>query len=914
MHSRMVQRVERRFPATCGQTATGADFSAQSLAAELERLREAGYDETAALRWLRQCMLARLCDGDVNNDMSLESVTGAMTDLAQFCINAAYAACWSELQARHGTPRADDGQVATLWVVGMGKLGARELNVSSDIDLVYVYDHDGMTDGAPLGTKSIENREFFSRMAKGLQRWLADVTDHGFVFRMDLALRPNGQSGPVACSLDALAEYFLVQGREWERMAWMKSRVVAPTHALTSGSAQALRDVVLPFVYRKYLDYGVFESLRVLRRQIREHALRRAAGRPERTHDVKLGRGGIREIEFIVQLLQVVRGGHFPELRTRGTLKGLDRLVQLNLLAAPVAHGLQEAYIFMRRLEHRIQYLDDAQTHTLPTDDTDLAWVARAMGVADACELLCVLDAHRELVASEFDQLLGGAQTETEDVCKGCKKPPSSGGALRPTPGDATGLDADSNGIEKLRQSAAALQASPRALRLNEAAALRLDRLCTRAIQWCQQGRAQAIGVIRSFAWMEQLLRRESYVSMLWERPQVHERLLRLFAAAPWPAQFLARHPAAMDELANAHWLDARFDASTFTQELQSRYDTLVQAREDDEETLMDTLRRAHQAELLRTLTRDLERRLSVEQVADDLSALADATLQLAAHWAWARCPKRHLDISEGPPRVAIVAYGKLGGKELGYGSDLDLVFLYDDEHPQAQDAYAAWVRRLISWLSAQTGTGRLFDIDTALRPNGNAGLLISSMETFAQYQSQRGSNAAWTWEHQAITRARWCAGDLRLKPAFDAVRQNVLQSHRDASALCSEILAMRERVRAAHAVRDQHFDLKHGEGAMVDVEFAVQYLVLTHAAKHPSMCANVGNIALLGRAQDLQLLPEPLGQSAGDAYRELRRAQHTARLDERSTQLPEPLTPSLTAARQTVLHLWAQLFTEPPP
>ncbi|RYY73243.1 MAG: glutamine-synthetase adenylyltransferase, partial [Comamonadaceae bacterium] len=451
-------------------------------------------------------------------------------------------------------------------------------------------------------------------------------TEHGFVFRVDLALRPNGNSGPPAVSLDALEEYFVVQGREWERFAWLKSRVVAPRRAIEDGSAQALRGVVLPFVFRRYLDYSVFDSLRVLHRQIREHAAKRSAGRPERANDVKLSRGGIREIEFIVQLLQVVRGGQFPELRTRPTLDALDRVAAAGLMPAATAQALARAYVFLRRVEHRIQYLDDSQTHVLPLGcgqdgeqgDRDLGWIARTMGYADGCPLLHELDSHRELVAEEFDKLLGGTQGE----CRGCAGPR---GAAKPPSLD----DLCERLPAQVRERIERWRDHPRVQALREDARARLGRLVARTGDWLLEGRVTEEAALRMADWIEPLLRRESYLALLLERPGVHERLLRLLGAAKWPARYLVRHPGVIDELANDAMVTERFDAAAFEGDLDDRRASLRRTGEDDDEALLNLLRRAHHAEVFRTLARDVEGRLTVEQVADDLSALADAVLRV---------------------------------------------------------------------------------------------------------------------------------------------------------------------------------------------------------------------------------------------------------------------------------------------
>jgi glutamate-ammonia-ligase adenylyltransferase len=690
-----------------------------------------------------------------------------------------------------------------------------------------------------------------------------------------------------------------VQGREWERFAWLKSRVVAPRAAVTSGRALALRALVQPFVYRRYLDYGVFEGLRQLHAKIRDEAQRRAAGRPERANDVKLSRGGIREIEFIVQLLLVVRGGQFPEIRTRSTLKGLDKLVAHGLMKATTAARLAEAYTFLRRVEHRIQYLDDQQTHQLPTADGDLGWIAQSLHLAcnaDACELLDRLCDIREFVATEFDALLHDGQAPApggaKGQCRSCSGPP---------------LPIDSETfIERLppelAQRVRQWCEQPRIQRLRDESKLRLAKLMKRVAECVARDDCSMDAALRFVDWVEPLLRRESYLALLAERHEVLRRLLRLLGLARWPMRYLMLHPGVIDELADERLVHGRFERESFIADLEARHAAWQRAGEADEESLLDTLRRAHHAEVFRTLVRDVEGHITVEQVADDLSALADALLDCTVRWCWRRLKQRHRD----EPRFAVIAYGKLGGKELGYGSDLDLVFLYDDDDERAPEVYGAFVRKLIPWLTLRTSAGELFDIDTALRPNGNSGLLVTSLDSFEKYQVGRGSNTAWTWEHQAITRARFCAGLPAFDQPFERVRRAVLSAPRDANALREEIRAMREKVRSARPVKEGLFDVKHSPGGMMDAEFAVQMLVLSRSAAHPELQDNVGNIALLRRAEAAGLLPTGIGSAAADAYRELRRAQHRARLDEQPTQFPPE---SLAAERDAVLALWYAVF-----
>jgi glutamate-ammonia-ligase adenylyltransferase len=893
-HSRFAQRVRRRYAELLPLLQPGLpDRSAmQSLS---DALIVRGMDLASAMRATRQMVLERLLVLDCEQDCGLAHVTASMTALAEWSLDLAFEASRRALTETHGQPIGPNGEIAQMCIIGMGKLGARELNVSSDIDLIYVYDHDGETSGSELGRGRISNQEYFAKQVRAIYALVGDSTDHGFVFRVDLALRPNGNSGPAAVSMAALEEYFQVQGREWERFAWLKSRVIAPGVGIKDACAQSLRGVVLPFVFRRYLDYNVFDALRILHRQIREHAAKRSAGHPERGNDVKLSRGGIREIEFTVQLLQVVRGGQFPELRTRPTLSALQRVAQAGLMSQTAADNLAKAYGFLRQVEHRIQYLDDQQTHVLPTVDVDLLWIAQTMGCADTSSFLAQLDAHRECVAFEFDALLGGAQPE----CKGC----NGNGNGKPAAPDASDFEVVLNATEgKFRERLASWQTHPRVLALREESRNRLGKLILRTAQWVSEGRVSEEAAVRLSDWIEALLRRESYLALLLERPNVHERLLRMLGAAKWPARYLQQHPGVIDELADSAMLDERFDAAEFEGEMERRRAALQSSGEDDDEALLNLLRRAHHAEVFRTLARDVEGRITVEQVADDLSALAESMLRTTTRWCWERLKNRH----RPDHRFGIIAYGKLGGKELGYGSDLDIVFVYDDEDERAFEVYGTLIRKLINWLTVKTGEGDLYEIDTALRPNGNSGLLITSFDSYANYQQQRGSNTAWTWEHQAMTRARCVLGDASMQQRFDAVREAVIGTEREEAGLRKEIMEMRAKVSSARPVKGGRFDVKHSPGGMVDIEFVVQFLVLAHSAQHPELRANAGNIALLQRAQVCGLLPGHTGDNAALAYRTLRQIQHRARLNEEPTQVDMD---QAQFEREAGLALWAAVF-----
>jgi glutamate-ammonia-ligase adenylyltransferase len=500
-------------------------------------------------------------------------------------------------------------------------------------------------------------------------------------------------------------------------------------------------------------------------------------------------------------------------------------------------------------------------------------------------------------VAQEFDVLLGGS----DKVCSSCK--PVEANLAKPGATPLTDLDSVLTQLPpSMHERLALWRDHPRVLGLREESRGRLLRLVQRTGQWLHEGEISQDAALRLMDWMESLLRRESYLALLVERPGVHQRLLRLLGAARWPARYLLKHPGVIDELAGSTMVRERFDAAAFEVDIERRCKALRNSGEEDDESLLNLLRRAHHAEVFRTLARDVEGLMTVEQVADDLSALAEVILRITVRWVWQRMQQRHCEL----PRIAIIAYGKLGGKELGYGGDLDIVFLYDDPDDRAGEMYGTLVRKLINWLTVKTGEGDLYEIDTALRPNGSAGLLVTSFAAYADYQQQRGSNTAWTWEHQAMTRARCVLGSADLHSRFDAIREAVICSERDQSALRMEISAMRQKVSAAHPVPAARFDVKHSPGGMVDIEFAVQFMVLAHGHAHPGLRANVGNIALLQAAQDCGLLPAPLGYAAAKAYRMLRSIQHKARLNEDPTQVA---LAQAEQERQAGLAVWRAVF-----
>jgi glutamate-ammonia-ligase adenylyltransferase len=857
-----------------------------------------------ALRQTRQVVVAALLERDVRGVVSLDQVCATMSDLAELATTAAVQHAAAELIERFGLPCDAAGQPMDLQVIGMGKLGARELNVSSDIDLVLVYREEGRTLGGQL--PSISCADFFARTGRRLIQQLDEITEEGFVFRVDLRLRPDGSSGPLAIGLPALEDYLSTQGREWERFAWLKSRQIADTGLTSATQRQADLDALLalvhPFVWRRYLDFGAFDALKDLHSRLRAEAAKREARRGG--IDVKLGRGGIREIEFIAQLFQIVRGGRDPGLRVRATTPALQELAARGLLPASECAALTADYAWLRRVEHALQYREDAQTHTLPEAREAREQTALLLGL-EVAELEQRLAETRTRVAQIFDALLAPSTTAAQGPAEQGQAAPA--GAL-PTPSPVPSSQEPDPPPAPLQARINELLANRRWTDARPETRAALTRLITR-LQYLPN---DPLGVarIRLIELFESVIGRPSYLLLLDRFPAALDRLARTVARSRWASDYLRRHPIVLDELLDGQILNP-VDYNSWVRLLQNQLNGLTLPSGPDVERQMDVARESHHAQVFRLLFQDLEGRLTIERLSDHLSELADRVLELAIALVWptvCALNRAQSDAAErAAPHFAVIAYGRLGGKELGYASDLDLVFLYDDESQRAGELYAQLAQRLMTWLSSRTGAGILFEVDLRLRPNGNAGLLVCSFEAYARYQREN----AWVWEHQALTRARYCAGFSPLGPRFEGLRREVLSRPRNPITLADEVLSMRQKVAAGHPNRSDLFDLKHDRGGLIDVEFAVQYLVLAHAAHHPELLDDVGNIALLERAAQSGLIDRNHARAAGDAYRHYRSLQHGLRLDDAAYARVDPA--EVASLRVGVTALWDGIFAKPP-
>ncbi|MBR7798772.1 bifunctional [glutamate--ammonia ligase]-adenylyl-L-tyrosine phosphorylase/[glutamate--ammonia-ligase] adenylyltransferase [Undibacterium sp. FT137W] len=857
----------------------------------LQKQLAEGISLPAAMRRLRNLLMASLIKRDLEGSADLHEVISTISAFADFAIESHLQSLTQEMTALYGPPIGEEtGEIQALIVLGMGKLGGLELNVSSDIDLIFCYNEDGDT-AADTNQKSLSNHEFFSRLGKKLIAAISEITEDGFSFRVDMALRPNGNSGPLVASFGMVEDYFLVQGREWERYAWVKARAITGKPS----DIAILEKIIFPFVYRRYLDYGVIDSLRNMHHQIRAEVIRQETRHPDRGINVKLGRGGIREVEFLAQVFQLIRGGRESVLRDRSTRLTLKTLGEKGILDLQIVDRLMQSYVFLRNTEHCLQYLDDAQTHIFPANMQDQHCVAQMMGFDGVESLNKVLIPHMQFVAEQFDAIFKDKSSEEESE------------TLNTT--NLSAIDANENIIgylntlafqdsKEVAQRLSATWQSGKIQALPEASQIKLAALIQNGLKAIsKQTDGQASTTHRFLDFLEQIARRTAYLSLLSEFPHALERVIRMMSASDWAAKFLSRHPILLDELLDESVLHQTPDWPNFSAEL----DRLMQEQSGDVESQLDTLRELHHAQLFRLLAQDLEGKMSVEHLADSLSQLADIVVEAVIHAVWKTIPSRHRET----PQFAVIAYGKLGGKELSYASDLDIIFLYDDDDQEAPALYARLAQRFITWMTTHTSSGILFDIDIALRPDGASGLMVSSIQSFARYQEK----SAWLWEHQALTRARFCAGDRSIGQQFDQIRTNVLRLERAPDKLMQDVLAMRSKMRDANTHRTGMFDLKHDHGGMIDIEFIVQYLVLRHAHRYSELCENIGNIALLKLSGKLGLIDANQANEVANSYRLLRKLQHNLRLQgEEKARVNFDKVQHAIQASET---LWSDVFRE---
>ena len=870
---------------------------------ELEPLFLAGGTEAETeaqfmrrLRIFRHRELMRILFRDLAGWSDTQEMLADLSALADTCIRAAFLHASNAMQQRHGVPRDSKGKESTLVIVAMGKLGGGELNFSSDVDVVFVYSAPGETDG----DRSLANEEYFRRLAQSLINLLSKKTADGFVYRVDARLRPFGDSGPLACSVGAFEDYLVQHGRDWERYAWVKARAIN----VWEGTREFYTTVLRPFVYRRYLDFGVFDSLRDMKSMIEREG--RAA---ENRENVKLGPGGIREIEFIVQTLQLVRGGMVRSLRERRLLTALRELAAEDLMSGETAAELEAAYYFLRDVENRIQAIADRQTHELPADDINRARLCLAMNAANWDELYTELNRHRDIVKADFEQILrhergaSGEEPEADSV---------------------SGADAVRFAAEQYFEDPSAAMRRIDALlksgvhqRMGKIARQRLSRLLPAMLQACGQlGSKGEQALDRMLRIIEAIGRRSAYIALLNENKAALERLVQLCANSDFLARQIIAHPLLLDEL-----LDPRIflEAPTrqgLQQEARQRLDGIDP---QEAEQRFEALRNFQQAAVFRIAVADLSGILPLMRVSDRLTNVAEIVLQEALDLALAELGARHGEprcIVAGKQRTAgfaIAGYGKLGGWELGYGSDLDIVFLHDSEgEEQETDGekpldnavfFARVARRITAILTVHTPTGPLYEVDTRLRPSGNSGLLVTSLQSLDAYQR----NDAWTWEHQALLRARAVAGKESVRDAFQALRKKTLLEYVRRDTLREDVVKMRDRMRKElNKSTAEQFDIKQGEGGMIDIEFLVQYLVLLHAPDHEALLTWSDNIRQLEALDAAGILTRPEAEELAEIYRAYRTRVHLLALAGEPALAP---VADFAAESERVSRQWARII-----
>ncbi|TBR36315.1 bifunctional [glutamate--ammonia ligase]-adenylyl-L-tyrosine phosphorylase/[glutamate--ammonia-ligase] adenylyltransferase [Dyella terrae] len=829
-----------------------------------------------ALRRFRHAEALRLVFRDVNGLDTLPDTLSATSVLYEVLLGASLA--WSEhaLVARYGHSRGHDGERQRMVVVGFGKLGGSELNFSSDIDLVLAYPSGGESDGA----RSLDNSEYFVRMGRQLVRLLNEPTVDGICARVDLRLRPFGNAGRLALPFSAMEQYYQSEGRDWERYAWIKARPVAgDRHA-----GKQLQDLLRPFVYRKYLDYTAFAGLREMKALIDAEVARK-----DLADNLKLGPGGIREIEFVVQLTQLIRGGREPSLRVRGLLPALTACEARGHIPAARAKSLREAYVFLRRVENRVQMLRDAQTHDIPDDALSRERIAVGLDLDSWDALEAELARHRAVVSEEFGEVLmpqGGraASAPVEDVAlwqRVCAE--SLDAAAMEASGFVPGEEA-ADALQKLPQAAAVRAMSSRSRE-------QLDRLMPQLLALARASVAPTPCLLRLCRLIQNVARRSSYLALLEEQPAARRRLAQLFASSAFLAERVISQPLLLDDV-----LDPRIDQLPLKRaDISSEIARVLSTLDEREaEAELERINEFKASTAFRLGMAFNDGRADAVATARRLAALAESVVLAVTTMAERELVAQHGRLPGEGSGFAVMGYGSLGGEELGFASDLDLVFVYDTRRAHAMSDgprpiegsrwYQRLAQRVMNWLTVLTRAGRLYEVDTRLRPDGSKGLLVSSLQSFTEYQKSR----AWTWEHQALLRARPVAGDAVLNAELAAVRREVLSVPRDRENVLKEVSSMRQRWRAERDRSDERqMDLKQGVGGLLDIEFALQGLVLAHGSQAPLLLDSTANAALIGSCRDVGLLSDAQAEVLARAHGEMLRRALACTLDLRSRIAP---------------------------
>ncbi|MDB9957755.1 bifunctional [glutamate--ammonia ligase]-adenylyl-L-tyrosine phosphorylase/[glutamate--ammonia-ligase] adenylyltransferase [Oceanospirillaceae bacterium] len=889
-------------------------FSKVQLQALLAQSMSQVTNETQLNRCLRQFRKAHQVRLIWRNRCCLgtsQELVEELSNLADICVGEALTWLHQDSIKQWGQPTSLDGQPQELVVLGMGKLGGKELNLSSDIDLIFSFPAGGQTQG---GRRSIDNQQFFIRLGQRLIQTIDLVTADGFVFRVDMRLRPYGASGALSLSFDAMEIYYQQQGREWERYAFIKARVIAGNQ----DQGRVLLELLRPFVYRRYLDFSAIESLRSLKQMIASEVRRRGLHQ-----NVKLGAGGIREVEFIAQAFQLIRGGRDIRLQTSSLMSVLDLLPETAGLASEEVETLRQHYWYLRDVEHALQAVEDQQTQDLPAQKSEQARLAFALGFFCWNDLQTKINLARDFIHQQFELVVALKEDDKvqgqdhqliqlwEEISHSARQEEqfTLQSQWQDILSQAGFADADN-----ILQHLWSLHQSRSAQTMQPVAQERLAKLMPKILQISAQQNDSALTLSRVLVLIEAVLRRSVYLVLLLENPTALKLLVELCSASSWFSDFLARQPSLLDELLDVNSLFNVPDAVELKQELAQN---LLRLPEDDTEQLMEALRHFKHAHLLRIAAQEVTGRLPLMKVSDQLTYVAEAVVAQVQYLSW-----RELSLRHGHPQnehgpsddFIVVGYGKVGGWELSYGSDLDLVFIYDMPSQAETDGpkpisnsvfFTRLGQRMINYLNTLTAAGQLYEVDMRLRPDGAKGLLVSTLTAFTQYQLHE----AWTWEHQALVRARPLSGSHQLSNDFIAVRKHILSQVRNSASVKQDVVKMREKMRHQLASKPNadgqtlKFHLKHDEGGIVDIEFMVQYGVLAYAHQCQALLSYTDNIRILDAFEKQLILSTSDAHDLREAYQKMRAAEHRLTLQNKAGEVS---VDDLQEHRSKVKNIWA--------
>jgi len=900
--SRFVENIARRYPEVLEEQNWQTVWAEKQLyqsVYDLVRKSESDVELNRHLRQQRNKQMARIAIRDLTGLSDLEETMREISDLADALVGGALDWHYEKFCERYGTPiGAESGKPQRLLVLGMGKLGGQELNFSSDIDLIFVFPEQGKTEGA---TRSIPNDQFFVRLGQALNKSLVDYTEDGFVYRVDMRLRPFGDAGPLAISFSGIEHYYEIHGRAWERYALVKARAMAGDPE----EAEYLFSILRPFVYRRYVDFSAMESLRELKQMIMAEVQKKGM-----QQNVKLGPGGIREVEFIVQAFQLVHGGRERSLQGRQLMPMLAHLLERGFLEQAEHDGLLKAYKFLRRAENRLQEWNDQQTHDLPAEATQQLCLANSMGFDSYQDFLQTLDAHRDFVEAQFKSVFA-----LEEVSEEANSMAKIWLSSFETVDDLNGLEVE--GAEQFLKHMQVFKQSRAVARLGKEGVERLNALMPLLLEELFKQGYSHEALNRVLKIVENVLQRSVYLVLLKENPVALKHLIELVEVSPWLTDMLAKYPALMDQL-----LDERSLYEPLSlQELNAEVERLLIETADDEERFMEEIRRWRHAQVFRVAAADVTGNVPVMKVSDYLTWIAEAVLNGVVEFAWKLMVEKNglpggMDESAVRNPFMVLGYGKVGGVELGYGSDLDIVMLYEGLSPSAQATnsrgrqignsvyFVRMGQKVISLMTTLMPAGVLYEVDTRLRPNGASGMMVTDFESYKSYIE----NKAWNWEHQALTRVRDVVGDQQSRQAFDEFKQGYLQQARTAETVKGDVVEMRQKMRdALDKSKADSFDLKQGVGGIVDIEFMVQYLVLAFAHQHPALTEYSDNVRILQAIKQAGLLSDDQVEQLVNAYKVYRSKYHRMALQNEKAIVGKDC---YLSEREAVTLIWKQIMS----